>query len=186
MDVPTETASVSLDLADAATENGIFAYQAVRRQLQAVLDIIRRRMPRRIATPGGECSINMPPSVTSRPMPGRRARVPHGSSWTATELPEDGMDRTARHDTIVCACPACRGAQRGAGGQTHSHLRPEPEAGHLAHRQCRTTDVGVTLPRQMDHYCNEKLKKHRDGTPDRLRDGSLHPVWRHLGAPHGR
>ena len=82
MDAPTETASASLDLADTATENGIFAYQAVRRQLQAALDIIRRRMPRRIATPGGECSVNMPPSVASRPMPGRRARVPHGSSWT--------------------------------------------------------------------------------------------------------
>ena len=39
----------------------------------------------------------------------------HGSSWTAG------------HGTIVCACPDCRGAQRGAGGQTHSHLRPEPE-----------------------------------------------------------
>ena len=27
----------------------------------------------------------------------------------------------------------------------------------------------------MDRYSNEKLKKYRDGTPDRLRDGSLHP-----------
>ena len=35
--------------------------------------------------------------------------------------------------------------------------------------------MGVTLPRQTDHYCNEKLRKHRDGTPDRLRGGSLHP-----------
>ena len=75
----------------------------------------------------------------------------------------------------VCAS-ACQGAQPGAGGQTHSHLRPEPEAGHLAIDKCKTIDVGVTLPRQTDHYYNEKLKKYRDGTPDHLRDGSLHPV----------
>ncbi|ESU43196.1 Dihydrolipoamide acyltransferase, partial [Giardia duodenalis] len=36
--------------------------------------------------------------------------------------------------------------------------------------------VGVTLPRQMDHYYNEKLRKYRDGT--------LHPVWRHLEELH--
>ncbi|ESU41346.1 Arginase [Giardia duodenalis] len=60
-DAPTETVPVSLDLDDTATENGIFAYQAVRRQLQAALDIIRRRMPRRIATLGGECSVSVAP-----------------------------------------------------------------------------------------------------------------------------
>ena len=37
-------------------------------------------------------------------------------------------------------------------------------AGHLAIDKCKTIDVGVTLPRQMDHYYNEKLKKYRDGT----------------------
>ena len=70
--------------------------------------------------------------------------------------------------------------------KTHSHLRPEPEPDIWLIDKCKTTDVGVTLPRQMDHYYNEKLGKHRDGTPDHLRDGSLHPVWRHLGAPCGR
>ncbi|KWX11134.1 Dihydrolipoamide acyltransferase [Giardia duodenalis assemblage B] len=41
------------------------------------------------------------------------------------------------------------------------------------------------MPRQTDHYSNEKLKKHRDGTPDHLRDGSLHPKSRrHLEELH--
>ncbi|KWX13874.1 hypothetical protein QR46_2156 [Giardia duodenalis assemblage B] len=44
---------------------------------------------------------------------GAAVKERHGSSWTA------------RHDTIVCACSACRGAQRGAGGQTHSHLHDQ-------------------------------------------------------------
>ena len=60
-DAPTETVPVSLDLDDTATENGIFAYQAVRRQLQDALDIIRRRMPRKITTLGGECSVSVAP-----------------------------------------------------------------------------------------------------------------------------
>ncbi|KWX14795.1 DER1 protein [Giardia duodenalis assemblage B] len=41
----------------------------------------------------------------------------------------------------------------------------------------------------MDHYYNEKLKKHRDGTLPIIygTDGSLHPKSRrHLGAPCGR
>ena len=85
------------------------------------------------------------------------------------------------------ACtPACRGAQRGAGGQTHSHLRPEPEAGHLAIDKCKTTD-GRHPARQTDRYCNEKLRKHRDGTLPIIygTDGSLHPKSRrHLEELH--
>ncbi|ESU39987.1 ATP-dependent RNA helicase [Giardia duodenalis] len=78
------------------------------------------------------------------------------------------MDHEARHDRLVPVPPPVEGVQRGAGGQTHSHLRPEPEAGHLAHRQVQGHRRGRHQPRQTDHYCNEKLKKHRDGT--------LHPV----------
>ena len=190
MDAPTETASASLDLADTATENGIFAYQAVRRQLQAALDIIRRRMPRRLATPGGECSVNMSPSVTSRPMPGRRAPgATRPGPWTASELPETAQTRTARHDMIVCACTSdCRGAQPGAGGQTHSHLHDQNQKPDIwLIDKCKTIDVGVTLPRQMDHYYNEKLKKYRDGTLPIIYGTapSLHPKSRrHLEELH--
>ena len=45
--------------------------------------------------------------------------------------------------------------------------------------------MGVTLPRQTDRYYNEKLRKYRDGTPDHLRDGSLHAKSRrHLEELH--
>ncbi|ESU42222.1 Hypothetical protein GSB_152877, partial [Giardia duodenalis] len=98
--------------------------------------------------------------------------------------PKTAQTRTTRHGTIVCT-PACQGVQRGAGDQTHSHLRPEPEAGHLAIDKCKTIDVGVTLPRQTDHYCNEKLKKYRDGTPDHLRDGSPLSLAAPRRAPRG-
>ena len=70
--------------------------------------------------------------------------------------------------------------------KTHSHLRPEPEPDTWPstvqdHRR------GVTLPRQTDRYCNEKLRKYRDGTPDRLRDGTLHPsLAAPRRAPRGR
>ena len=45
---------------------------------------------------------------------------------------------------------------------------------------------GVTLPRQTDRYCNEKLRKHRVGTPIVCGTGpSTQSRW-HLGAPRGR
>ncbi|ESU40439.1 Dihydrolipoamide acyltransferase [Giardia duodenalis] len=81
------------------------------------------------------------------------------------------LDHEARHDR-PCLYPRLSGSSTRS---WRSDAQPPPtrtRAGHLAHRQCRTIDVGVTLPRQMDHYCNEKLRKHRDGTPDRLRNGS--------------
>ena len=58
--------------------------------------------------------------------------------------------------------------------KTHSHLRPEPEPDTWP-STVRDRRRGVTLPRQTDRYYNEKLRKHRDGTPDRLRDGRLPP-----------
>ena len=64
------------------------------------------------------------------------------------ELPETAQTRTARHDTIVCACTsACRGVQRGAGDQdTQPSPRPEPEAGHLAIDKCKTIDGASPCP----------------------------------------
>ena len=60
--------------------------------------------------------------------------------------------------------------------KTHSHLHDQNQKPDIwLIDKCKTIDVGVTLPRQMDHYYNEKLKKYRDGTPDHLRDGRLPP-----------
>ena len=56
--------------------------------------------------------------------------------------------------------------------KTHSHLHDQNQKPDIwLIDKCKTIDVGVTLPRQTGRYCNEKLKKYRDGTPDRLRDG---------------
>ncbi|TNJ28353.1 Arginase [Giardia muris] len=60
-DAPTETVPVSLDLEDTKTENGIFAYQAIKRQLRGALDIVSRRAPKKITTLGGECSVSVVP-----------------------------------------------------------------------------------------------------------------------------
>ncbi len=85
---PTATVPVSLDAADTATENGVFAYAAVKRQLQAALDIIAVHRPERIVTLGGECSVSVAPfSFLAAQYPGDLAvlwfdahpdlRVPH-------------------------------------------------------------------------------------------------------------
>ncbi len=58
---PSATVPVSLDAADTATENGVFAYAAVKRQLRAALDIIAVHRPERIVTLGGECSVSVAP-----------------------------------------------------------------------------------------------------------------------------
>lgn len=58
---PTATVPVSLDRADTATENGIFTYAPLVRQLRAALDIIRVHAPRKIVTLGGECAVSVAP-----------------------------------------------------------------------------------------------------------------------------
>ena len=91
-----------------------------------------------------------------------------------------GASWTTRHDMIV-SCLYLRLSREFNAElevKTHSHLRPEPEAGHLAIDKCKTIDMGATLPHQMDHYYNEKLKKYRDGSPPQSR--------RHLEEPCGR
>ncbi|ESU42886.1 Hypothetical protein GSB_151286 [Giardia duodenalis] len=97
----------------------------------------------------------------------RAVKERHGSSWTT------------RHDMIV-SCLYLRLSREFNAEleiKTHSHLHDQNQKPDIwLIDKCKTIDVGVTLPRQMDHYYNEKLKKYRDGTPDHLRDGSLHPV----------
>ncbi|ESU42789.1 Hypothetical protein GSB_154145 [Giardia duodenalis] len=103
------------------------------------------------------------------------------------ELPEDGMDQDheARHDRL-CLLRLSGSSVRSWRSRHTATSRPEPEAGHLAHRQVQDHRRGVTLPRQMDHYYNEKLKKYKDGTLPIIygTNGSLHPVWRHLEELH--
>ena len=116
-------------------------------------------------------------------------RVPHGPGpGPRYELPENGMDQDheARHDRLVPVPPPVGEFNAELEIKTHSHLHDQNQKPDIwLIDKCKTIDVGVTLPRQMDRYCNEKLRKHRDGTPDRLRGGTLHPVRRHLGAPRG-
>lgn len=58
---PVETVPVSLDTDDTATENGVFAYAAVQRQLRAAQDILAIHRPWKIVTLGGECSVSLAP-----------------------------------------------------------------------------------------------------------------------------
>ncbi|OOF52541.1 arginase [Rodentibacter trehalosifermentans] len=60
---PTATVPVSMsfDEADNVTENGIQAYQTVKRQLKLALETIETHRPDRIVTLGGECSVSVPP-----------------------------------------------------------------------------------------------------------------------------
>ncbi|KWX14639.1 ATP-dependent RNA helicase/ diadenosine tetraphosphatase [Giardia duodenalis assemblage B] len=103
-------------------------------------------------------------------------------------MPETAQTRTTRHDMIV-SCLYLRLSRE---------FNAELEVRHTATSdQNQKPDIwpstvqdhrrGVTLPRQMDHYCNEKLKKHRDGTLPIIygTDGSLHPKSRrHLEELH--
>ncbi|ESU40513.1 Hypothetical protein GSB_151939, partial [Giardia duodenalis] len=96
----------------------------------------------------------------------RAVKERHDSSWTT------------RHDMIV-SCLYLRLSREFNAEleiKTHSHLHDQNQKPDIwLIDKCKTIDVGVTLPRQMDHYYNEKLKKYRDGTPDHLRDGRLPP-----------
>ena len=89
----------------------------------------------------------------------------HGSSWIT------------RHDMIVSCLylrlPREFNAELEVRRTATSDQNQKPDIWLID--KCKTIDVGVTLPRQMDHYYNEKLKKYRDGTPDHLRDGRLPP-----------
>ncbi len=58
---PAATVPVSLDRADTTEEHGIFAYQAVKRQLANALAIINHHVPDKILTLGGECSVSVAP-----------------------------------------------------------------------------------------------------------------------------
>ncbi|ESU44466.1 Dihydrolipoamide acyltransferase [Giardia duodenalis] len=91
---------------------------------------------------------------------------------------------------IVCACSACRGSSTRSWRSRHTAISTTRTRSRTpGHRQVQDHRRGVTLPHQMDHYYNEKLKKYRDGTLPIVygTDGSLHPKSRrHLGAPRGR
>ncbi|ESU45601.1 Dihydrolipoamide acyltransferase, partial [Giardia duodenalis] len=104
----------------------------------------------------------------------RAARERHGSSWTATELPEDGMDQDheARHDRLCLYLRLSRefNAELEVRRTATSDQSQKPDTWPSTSVRPQT---GRHQPRQMDHCCNEKLKKHRDGTPDHLRDGRL-------------
>lgn len=52
---------VSLDVEDRAVKNGINSYEAIVRQTQAALDILRRENPERIVTLGGDCAVSVVP-----------------------------------------------------------------------------------------------------------------------------
>ena len=54
------------------------------------------------------------------------------------------------------------------------------------HRQCRTIDGASPVPPDGPLLQREAQEVQGRDPPDRLRDGSLHLVWRHLGAPRGR
>ena len=60
---PVATVPVSLSdkAMDVAEENGIQAYQMIKRQLKAALVAIEIHQPERILTLGGECSVSVPP-----------------------------------------------------------------------------------------------------------------------------
>ncbi|MDO4905954.1 MAG: arginase family protein [Lautropia sp.] len=55
------TVPVSMDRADTATEDGVFARAAIQRQLRAALDVLAVHRPERIVTLGGECSVSVAP-----------------------------------------------------------------------------------------------------------------------------
>ncbi|ESU44702.1 Diadenosine tetraphosphatase, partial [Giardia duodenalis] len=104
------------------------------------------------------------------------------------ERQDSVLDHEARHDRLVPVPPPVGELSPELEIKTHSHLHDQSQKPDIwLIDKCKTIDVGVTLPRQMDHCYNEKLRKHRDGTLPIIygTDGSLHPVRRHLGAPCG-
>ena len=90
----------------------------------------------------------------------RAVKERHGSSWTVTELPETAWTRTAGHDMIV-SCLYLRLSREFNAEleiKTHSHLHDQNQKPDIwLIDKCKAIG-GVTLPRQMDHYYNEKLK----------------------------
>ena len=75
------------------------------------------------------------------------------------------QDRGARHDRLCLYLRLSREFNAELEIKTHSHLHDQNQKPNIwLIDKCKTIDVGVTLPRQMDHYYNEKLKKYRDGT----------------------
>ena len=99
--------------------------------------------------------------------------------------PKTAWTRTTRHDMIV-SCLYLRLSREFNAGleiKTHSHLRPEPEPDTWPstvqdHRRGRhpAPPDGPLLQREAQEA------QGRD--PDRLRGGTLHPVWRHLEELH--
>ncbi len=57
----TVPVSMAFNADELAAENGIQAYQTVKRQLKLALDVIETHQPARILTLGGECSVSIPP-----------------------------------------------------------------------------------------------------------------------------
>ncbi|ESU40402.1 Hypothetical protein GSB_155064, partial [Giardia duodenalis] len=115
----------------------------------------------------------------------RAVKERHGSVLDHDiNCPKTAQTRTARHDTIVRVyTSACRGAQPGAGDQdTQPSPRPEPEAGHLAHRQVQGHRRG-RHPAPPDGPLLQREAQEVQGRdpPDRLRDGRLPPLS--LAAP---
>jgi len=52
---------ISLDINDRKEENGVISYQAILKQSQVALDLLRENNPERIVTLGGECSVSVVP-----------------------------------------------------------------------------------------------------------------------------
>ncbi|ESU43228.1 Hypothetical protein GSB_152916, partial [Giardia duodenalis] len=87
------------------------------------------------------------------------------------------LDHEARHDRPCLYLRLSGSSVR----SWRSDAQPPPTRTRSrtpGHRQVQDHRRGVTLPRQMDHYYNEKLRKYRDGTLPIIygTDGSLHPV----------
>lgn len=59
--MPSFTVPVSMDREDTATEHGVFAHAANKRQTAAALDILNREQPERVVTLGGDCAVSVAP-----------------------------------------------------------------------------------------------------------------------------
>jgi arginase len=57
----TAQVPVSLDIAERTEKNGIISYEAIFRNTDAALNVLREHTPERIVTLGGECSVSVVP-----------------------------------------------------------------------------------------------------------------------------
>lgn len=59
----TATVPISMDESPEAikTENGIFAYQEIKKNIQLALDILNKEHPKKVVTISGECSVSLAP-----------------------------------------------------------------------------------------------------------------------------